>query len=380
MENKNGICKPDSIKQYLSHLPGIYITTDEPIGQGGRINMFDVKVQTTDSYISANFAELKITADYGENKAVDTSFLFLLGPENFLTSETLPTQYAFNTSIHESKIPTGKVVDKAKIEGGSGPKPVISGKEIYTKMTDLFAQKGITDPSAVIINKATVVMPFVTPENYEDYDFYPMLLNPTCRIETEGSEPRYASITDAGVSDENHGDINRSLYCYRPDISFHAQEILKLKNDAKFSNYDLWMFIMREEPIKESSITSDAAASNDYYNQLAMAQYYNSMYNPYGGYGGYGYGGYGGYGYGGYGGYGYGGYGGYGYGSSNYYNYYMMSQMYSNYNSSTQSEDKQTILDPDRYYDGEIYGPGAAKKEQRPHMILIYSVPKDIIK
>jgi hypothetical protein len=68
MENKNGICKPDSIKQYLSHLPGIYITTDEPIGQGGRINMFDVKVQTTDSYISANFAELKITADYGEKR------------------------------------------------------------------------------------------------------------------------------------------------------------------------------------------------------------------------------------------------------------------------------------------------------------------------
>ena len=36
----------DSIDLYLQDLPGIYITTDVPTGKGGRINMFNLPIQT----------------------------------------------------------------------------------------------------------------------------------------------------------------------------------------------------------------------------------------------------------------------------------------------------------------------------------------------
>ena len=39
----------DSIDLYLNTLPGIYITTDSPAGEGGRINMFELNLKT-DSY------------------------------------------------------------------------------------------------------------------------------------------------------------------------------------------------------------------------------------------------------------------------------------------------------------------------------------------
>ncbi len=55
----------DSMDFYVNDLPGIFITTDEPASEGGRINMFNLNIQTdTYGYITGNYAELKITARY----------------------------------------------------------------------------------------------------------------------------------------------------------------------------------------------------------------------------------------------------------------------------------------------------------------------------
>ena len=54
--------KMDSVDNYVKYLPGIYITTDAPVGPGGRINMFNLNMETSSGYITGNYAELKITS------------------------------------------------------------------------------------------------------------------------------------------------------------------------------------------------------------------------------------------------------------------------------------------------------------------------------
>ena len=178
----------------------------------------------------------------------------------------------------------------------------------------------------------------------------------------------YAGLTDASVSSENQGDINRSLDCYQPDVSHHIQELLRLSKKAeesdedyakRVSQYDIWMLIMHSET-NETTSSSGSSSYNDYLNALAYSSYYNSLYNGYGGYG--------------YGGYGYG-YGSYGYGSyyNNYYNYMMMAA-YASQSSST-SASTSTELDKDRYYSCKLYGPKSAEK--KPTMTITYSFPTE---
>ena len=99
------------LSDYLKLVPGIYLETETPSGHGGRINMFDLALEfDSNSYISGNFAELKVRADYGDRKDVDTSFLFIFGPADFIEtgSVNIPTQYAFNGSTNT---PSGENLD-----------------------------------------------------------------------------------------------------------------------------------------------------------------------------------------------------------------------------------------------------------------------------
>lgn len=368
---------------FLKKIPGIYIETDDPVSDGGRINMFNVAIKVNDSYyVTGNYAELKITSDYGTRTAVDTSFLFYFGPADRTNAST--TQSAFNICSQPTDIlkdggsfqefSTEEEDGRQKvyyrngeeifIEGGSGLKPVISAKGMRSLVLNILGEDGV-DPKNVIINKATLVFPFKFPDNYEDMPLYPSVLSPTCKLSlssTSDSGERlkyatYAGLTDASVDSEDQGDINRSLCVYSPDISHHVQEVIRLGDDAEFAEYDIWMLIMAYETITTSSTTSDL---DSYYQNLAYANYYNNLYN----YGGYGYG---------YGGYGYGyGYDSYGYGYNNYLNYAMMASMYSGSGSTTSTE---LQLDKDRYYAGRLYGTEASTDEdKKPRLELIYSI------
>lgn len=369
----------DSIDYYIEDLPGIYITTDEPTGKGGRINMFNLKFDRDSyGYLTGNYAELKITAEYeGYDEPVDTSFIFFFGPADFLKedSESYPTQFAFNASTHESSaqfIEEWEAGNRENlyVEGGSGLKPVIKAEEIKTIAEKLIAEAGIKNPSEVVVNKATIILPYDVDGNYGLLDKYPTILSPTVRLRSsEGNYVSYAGLTDSSVSSENQGNINRSLCLYSPDVSHHVQEIIKLdRNDEDYAEtiekYDIWFLIMFEEVEEIESSSS----SNSLYNNLLYNSYYNNMmYDPYGY--GYGYGGYGGYGYGGYGGY-----GSYGYGS-NYYNYYMMAMYASMYNSSSTQTETTTMLDKDRYYNAVLQGPGA-ETGPKPQIKITFSAPK----
>lgn len=359
-----------SIDKYLKKFPGIYIDTDEPIGKGGRINMFKLQLGFDASYhtLKGSMAKLTIRTKYKEWKErKDTTFYFYYSPlqiydiDSLLssTSGDLP-QYALNLTGHSSKEMAGEATEKVLIEGGGGLKPVITAKSLKDAASALISAHG-ADPAKVVINKASIILPFEFPEDYRDMDRYPVMLSPTCRIKTD-TTATFMGLTDASSKDENQGDIDRSNLRFAPDITYHMQEILKMDDEKIASgNYDIWLLIMANEIVKTESSQSQNDMS-EYYQYLAYQNYYNSMYGGYGGYGGYGYGGYG---YGGYGGY-----GGYNSYYSNYYSYMMMAQYAAGSGSSVQTT---TQLDKDRYYYGYLNGPAA---ERAPMLELTYSIPK----
>ena len=386
--------KLGSVTEYAKKLPGIIITTDRPLGSG-RINLFKAAVGTDDNnYLTGNYILLRYRATFDDRGPIDTTMVFLPGMSGMIDSKTssLPGQYAFNFSTSEELTPSGAATDNLLIEGGSGLKPVIRAavlKELieqhiadtlkaYIKGFDrmstseqLEAMKQKLDQT--IVNRATIVLPYNVEGGYEPVDKYPKVLSPTCRIETtrnvtlddgsteEQSVITFAGLTDASVASENQGDINRSLNRYQPDISHHAQELIRLapKEDEsdeeytkRMNNYDIWMLIMHPETTTTSS--SGDSSYNDYLNALAYSSYYNNLY----GYGGYGYGSY-----------------GYGYDSyyNNYYNYMMMAAYASQSSSTTTSS---VDLDKDRYYNCHLYGP-TAEPEKRPKIKITFSFPKE---
>lgn len=370
----------DSVSNYVKKLPGIYITADTPSTEGGRINMFELAlgIEKDSYYVYGNYAELKFRSKYGNRENVDTSFLFFFGAQDMQVYEDAESeyvtpartaQYALNLSHSENNlIAAGQTAsERIYVEGGDGVKPVISSKEIKESLTELFSGEGI-NPADVIIHKASVILPYdFRTEDYDRMYLYPDRLSPTCRItledeDSEDEQVTYAGLTDASVSTENQGDINRSLNCYAPDISHHVQEILRRAEDSNYSDYDIWFLTMAEETVETES--GGNSELSDYYRNLMYYDYYNSIYNPYG-YGGY---------YGGYYGYGYNSY----YGMSNYYNY-MLAAQYASQSSTSVSVSMQ--LDKDRYYRGILRGPGADGglsdgNKNLPRLIVTYSVSK----
>ena len=261
----------DSLKYYLDYVPGIYIECDSPVGTGGRINMFDLPLEFDDyGYVSGNYAELKITADYDNRKQVDTSFIFIYGPSSFVkagaSSSQIPTQYAFNTSEHSTDEAYSKGVKadgEIIVEGGAGVKPIVKAREIKRLLHDMIDASGIGNPKEVVINKATITLPYNVNGDWDKLDKYPAILSPTVRLRSsEEKYVSYAGLTDSSIESENQGNINRSLSNYAPDISHHVQEILKLEQNAgesdsdyekRIEKYDIWMLIMSNETTKTST-------------------------------------------------------------------------------------------------------------------------------
>ena len=294
-----GSPKNDSLSWYLKEVPGIYITSDTPATLGGRINMFEINLGYDSGYITGNYAELKIRADYGDRKDVDTSFVFLFGAGDFLQNlaeNAEISQFAFNTSDHYYEandllnseklstegVPAGKEI---YIEGGSGVKPVIKAREIRAIVKKQMEDEGITDISEAVINKATIILPYNVSGNYAALDKFPVILSPTVKLRsTDGKYVTYAGLTDSSISTENQGDINRSLNMYSPDISHHVQEIMKVKEDEDFekniAKYDIWFLIMHEEVVEKENTNS--SMDNFYQNLMYNSYYNNMMYDPYG--------------------------------------------------------------------------------------------------
>ena len=364
-EEKEGIDKYD---EYVAALPGIHLRTDIPEGNGGRINLFELSALSVANnyyYQNSNKALLTVRSTW-DGVQKDSSFLFVPGePAFFNESEYVENnekfyQYAFNRVTHSTQ--EHAATEDILVEGGGGLKPVILASELKEKTLAAIAGKPGNQDKAVIV-KATIVLPFEMPENYLDMKYFPSVLSPTVRTvstDDDGKETvSFAGLTDASVSTEDQGDIDRSNLVYSPDITYHLQEILRRKDLESNTDADIWLLTVHTEKVATANGT---LYDNEYYRQMLYANYYNSLYGG-------GYGGYGGYGYGGYG-YGYGGYGGYG-GYSNYYNYMMLAQYMAA--SEQQAYSYTTELDKDRYYCGKLCGPAS---ERKPYFRVTFALPK----
>lgn len=351
------------IDTYLKKFPGIYIESDVPSGEGGRINIFDLQLNYNSDYgyISGNYAKLRFSAEYdGERR--DTSVLFYYGATDFFDLDSLFTssatgkfpQYSLNLTTHGTRDFSGKAEEKIYVQGGGGLKPMVAAKYVKGLAEEIISEYG--DPKDAVINKATLVFPFEFPQDYKDMTHWPQILSPTCRIKGEESTS-FMGLTDASSEDEDQGDINRSLLQFSPDITYHLQEILKIdESDAENyktkqldnGSYDIWLLIMANEII--TTVNSGSQDLSEYYNYLAYQSYYNDMYGGYGG-----------------------GYGGYNNYYSNYYSYAMMAA-YASQSTSQQSISVQ--LDKDRYYNAVLNGP-KHPGGRVPTLRLTFALPKE---
>jgi hypothetical protein len=309
-------------------------------------------VSIESGYIAGAYAELKFSATYDDRGQIDTSFYFYLGPADLYedldevtsTSPSTYPQFALDLATHESGDMAGDATDVVWFEGGHGLKPVIKASPIRRKLLAEMTRHG--DPSKMVVNKATIELYFDAPDDYKDFDLYPVELSPTCQIVTDTSVT-FAGISDASSSDENQGTIDRSNLKYAPDISHHVEELITLEDTTEISNYDIWLLGMAYQEVSTSSSSSSSDLS-DYYTYLAYQSYYNNMYS----------------------GYGYGGYSSY----SNYYNYAMLASLYAS-SSSSSSTEEELMMDSHRFYRLALYGPDSEDTDKKPKMKVTYAVP-----
>ena len=353
------------IETYLAKFPGIYLETDVPSEDGGRINMLDVQM-TYDKdygYIMGNVATLNYSAEF-DGVRKDTTVLFWYGATDFFQLDSLFEaytgtfpQYALNYTGQQTRGRAGDAHESIAIEGGGGLKPVISALSLKHQVEQAIIKAG-GNPKDAIINKASLIFPFEFPENYKEMTFWPYRLSPTCRLVNDETTA-YMGLTDASSSSENQGDVDRSLLRYAPDITYHMQEILKIDETATdksstknllSGNYDIWLLVMAQET--QTTVSTASKEQQEMLNYLAYSSYYNGMY----------------------GGYGYGGYGGYGSGYGSYYNNYLTYAMMAQQASMSQTSTSTTIeLDTDRFYRAELCGPASANA---PTLQVVFALPK----
>lgn len=322
--------------EYTKAAPGIHIQCYPPEGNGGRLNLFQLScLSVSNNYYQRNnnVCYLKVNSTWDGVKK-DSTFMFIPGEMEFtdeasyLKQNTKFTQYTFNRTTHEKA--EGPATSALYVEGGTGVKPVISAQEIQRNVVDSIAKYG-GDPDKAIITKATLILPFEKPADYLDFRYFPGVLSPTIlnTKTVDGKETKsYDGLTDASVSTENQGDVDRANLMYCPDITYHVQEILLRKDLATSTNADIWLLTLHTEKTENAN---GLLYDNSYYQNLLYANYYNNLYG--GGYG----------------------YGSYGYNSySNYYSYMMLAQLL---NSSQQQTFSYTAeLDQDRYYRAVLNG------------------------
>lgn len=324
----------DTVNNYNKVFPGLYFTVNAPatgIGEG-RINNFKIQ----------SYGRIKYTADFGDRKDVDTSIIFATG----LIDGASDYRFALNTSEFNSQaFETPEADGYILVEGNAGIKPVVSSSYIMSAMEQLAADEGV-GIDRLLISRATLRFPFEFPSDYKQVDdLYPVILSPSIKMHTDEGRVLYSCITDVNISDEDPGNINRSLAYYSPDITHYLQRLLKKKTDELSEDDDIWLI-----PTTKDKDTNEDEDSDD-----DSSSYYN-YYNPYLYYDPYGYGGYYGYGYG------YGGY--YGYNPYGYYGYY-------NYGQSEESDTETITLDSVSHFSAVLNG---CSSDNPPKLIVTYSI------
>lgn len=315
----------DSMPLFIKNHYGVYLTTDTPIEGtiGGRLNNF----------VTANVI-LKVNSVNKQNLRRDTTITFNIGS----IYNGVSTQ-VFKHSSKALEIGPDNNAEVLYYEGLAGIKPFIDAEVLRNSIED-WADENDIDMDKIIITRATFELPFEFPDDYRTVDnYYPQGLYPAVySADSTDDIKRYTLLGSIYDDTYNKGDINRSLLCYRPDVTYYIHSIIT--KDEIVEEDNIWLIAPFEYVEKSSSSMSDS-----YYNPYM----YNSYYNPYSYYGGYGY---------------------YGYNSyNNYYNnmYYYQSL----YNMANTTSTTYYYVDYMNYAIGQINGNGA---KRHPKLNLTYVV------
>ena len=146
------------MKKYIEKFPGIYIESDLPEGDGGRINMLDVQLSydAQNKYVSGNFARLRYSAVF-DGVRKDTVMIFYYGAADFFDMDSLFNaytgtfpQYCLNLTGQQTRDRVGEAGETLWVEGGGGLKPMISAKTLKHQVEQAIAAVGGDPKDAVI--------------------------------------------------------------------------------------------------------------------------------------------------------------------------------------------------------------------------------------
>lgn len=244
----------DSIDYFVKHFFGIYIKCDdvEEGTYGGRINDFS----TSDSFISLTF---RYTDTDGLRRSKSVTF-------------DLGKYWAVNSVTSGSKgLVTKDAQDAIYTEGYSGIKPVIPAKSIK-KMLEKWITDNNLNKSKLLVARACFEFPFEYTGYGDDYGNYPSNLFPCRRMWTTSGKKYlyYNPNTEIEDSSFDHGDINRSLFFYRPDAGIYIQKLIGSEASALDSTYDIWIM---------PTVTYVDQTTNQTYYFVDYSSYYQAVLN-----------------------------------------------------------------------------------------------------
>lgn len=312
----------DSMNLFIQKHYGLYFTTDDPIEGtvGGRINNF-----------SSATVYLNINSVNKQNLRRDTSITFNIGS----IYNGLSTQI-FTHSTKDLEISPLNDEKVLYYEGLAGVKPFIDARLLRSSI-ETWAEESGVDLKKILITRATFEFPFEFPEDYRVVDnYYPQGLYPAVYSkDTTAVVKRYTLLGSIYDDTYDKGDINRSLLCYRPDVTYYIHSIIT--KDKIVDEDNIWLIAPFEY------VETSSSSNSSYYDPYM----YGSYYNPYSYYGGYGY-----------------------YGYNSYNNYYNNMYYYSAlYNMANTSSTTYYYVDYMNYAIGQINGNGA---ERHPKLNLTY--------
>lgn len=215
----------DSTEYMVNHFYGLYLRADdvEEGSEGGRINDFSI----SDSYVVMTYSYID---DDGNQKEKTLSF-------------DLGQYWTVNrVSSGSSHLVTDDAKTAIYSDGLCGVKPFISAKAIK-QMLDKWMQQNNLDKSKILVTRASLEFPFEYTGSGSDYGNYPTNLFPCRRMFSDDTKKiiYYNPNTEIEDNTFNHGDINRSLFYYKPDAGIYIQKLIKGNLNDFNSTYDLWL-------------------------------------------------------------------------------------------------------------------------------------------
>ena len=242
----------DSAELFMKQFYGLCMRTDHPDDAEvsrdgeGRLNLFDL----SSSYLILNW---NYTDDDGNRKT--SSAYFSLG-----------AKHAMN--LYRTLRTTTATSDQIVVQGLTGSKPIVSGLHLKHAVEGWAIRSGIP-PENLVIAKAIVEFPFEYTGTSSQFDHYALNLFPCQRLLDDDGVPYYAPIEEINDTALEDGSINRSLLCYKSNISLYLQDLLSMDDDEIDEEDDLW-FMPTYSYYNSTTGVTYYYADNFYYSQTIL--------------------------------------------------------------------------------------------------------------